>query len=101
MKKLWKFYWDCGRMGNLEGAFVATEEDVQSAIGKHIYFGEVLGKHSEIYGDLDADEIVDTGAPSGVIAWFEEFFPEGFGYNPLNYLPEEDEEDEEDDSEEE
>lgn len=27
MKKLYSFYWDCGRMGNLEGLFIAEESE--------------------------------------------------------------------------
>ena len=53
MKKLYKFELSCGRMGSLEGVFVATEEEVEEALGKNVYFGEVLGKHSEIFFDLD------------------------------------------------
>lgn len=40
MLKLYSFYWDCGRMGNLDGLFVAEESTVESAIGKEVYFGE-------------------------------------------------------------
>jgi hypothetical protein len=36
-------------MGALSGIFVAEEEAVEALIasGKEVYFGEVLGKHSE------------------------------------------------------
>ena len=44
MKKLYEFYWDFGRMGEVTGMIIAEEEDVASAIGKQIYFGEILGK---------------------------------------------------------
>ena len=53
MKAIYQFHWDCGRMGDIAGLFVASKQDVQDAIGKEIYFGEVLGKHSEVYGTLD------------------------------------------------
>jgi len=62
MLKLYKFMWDCGRMGDVEGIFAATDEVIQNAIGKRVYFGEILGKHSEIYGDLgdgDLTELTD------------------------------------------
>ncbi|WP_394910517.1 DUF4406 domain-containing protein [uncultured Robinsoniella sp.] len=54
---LWKFYWDCGRQGSVEGIFKATKEEVDAAIGKEVYFGEILGKHSEIYGIIEDGEI--------------------------------------------
>ena len=57
MKKLYSFCWECGRMGDLEGLFIAEENEVKKLIGKEIYFGEVLGKHSEIYGDLEEKDI--------------------------------------------
>jgi hypothetical protein len=57
MNKLYKFYWDCGRMGWLDGLFIADEAEVAAAIGKQVDFGEALGKHSEVYGKLEAHEI--------------------------------------------
>jgi len=54
---LYKFHWDCGRMGTLDGLFFAKPIDVEKAIGEIIYFGEALGKHSDIYGSLETDEI--------------------------------------------
>ena len=44
-------------MGELEGTFLASPEDVAEAMGKTIYFGEVLGKHSDIYGELEESDI--------------------------------------------
>lgn len=44
MKYLYKFHWDCGRNGDLQGLFVATEDEVKDAIGSEAYFGEVLGE---------------------------------------------------------
>ena len=54
---LYKFYWDCGRMGYLDGLFIAEESDLEEAYDKEVYFGEVLGIHSEIYGTLNRDDI--------------------------------------------
>lgn len=36
-KYLWKFYWDCGRQGDLEGLFVAKENEIINAIDKYAY----------------------------------------------------------------
>ena len=48
-----------GRMGDLSGVFIATDSDVKKLISSQIkvYFGEVLGKHSEVYGKLESDDI--------------------------------------------
>ena len=80
---LWSFYWDCGRQGDVEGLFKATREEVENAIGKDVYFGEILGKHSEIYGTLEEDDIeLISDNPIEVMNAVES------GYNPLEYLSE-------------
>lgn len=45
------YYEDFGRMGSLEGVFLTTQEQLNRIHGKTIYFGEVLGKHSEVVSD--------------------------------------------------
>lgn len=78
---LWSFYWDCGRQGDVEGIFKATEDEVEAAIGKEVYFGEILGKHSEVYGTLEDGEIeLESDDPLVVMDAKES------GYNPLEYL---------------
>lgn len=88
MKKLYRFGWDCGRQGNVDGLFVAEEDDVKKAIGKRIYFGEILGKHSEVYGDLEEADIEVITGDQAVISIFEEHDISS-GYNPLDYIEEE------------
>lgn len=48
MKKIYQFECDFGRMGSLEGCFLAESDLVDKIIGKEIHFGEVLGKHSDV-----------------------------------------------------
>lgn len=59
MLGIYKLNVDCGRMGDLEGVFVADSEDVDNLIKSKIgvYFGEVLGKHSEVCGAIEPGEI--------------------------------------------
>lgn len=93
MRKIYNFYWDCG-YGVIDSLFVADEKDVEDAIGKEINFGEQLGKHSEVCGiledediyyvfsedeDKDFDKIVERMESIGWI-----------GYNPLDFLRQED-----------
>lgn len=56
---IYKLSVDCGRSGDLEGVFLATKAQVNKLISSKIevYFGEVLGKHSEIYGAIEKKEI--------------------------------------------
>lgn len=92
-KHLYSFECDCGRMGALYGLFIATETEVSEAIGKHAYFGEVLGKHSEIYGTLDEEYITKIEVSPATLAELEEKFGDTIsGYNPLVYISEEEDE---------
>lgn len=78
---LWSFYWDCGRQGEVEGLFKATKEEVQDAVGRKVYFGEILGKHSEVYGVIEEGDItLESQNPLEVINAKES------GYNPLEYI---------------
>lgn len=83
---VWKFCWD-SEYGSVEGLFVANREDIEQSIGKEIYFGDILGKHSCVdgileYGDIklvsDDPIIVDTVLTYDLV----------FGYNPLHYIVE-------------
>ena len=99
MKNLYSFYWDCGRMGSINALFVASPEQINSAIGRQVYFGEVLGKHSEIYGNLNKDDITLVSDDQEKIKWLIEVtggWETISGLNPLEYMEEEysDDEDE-------
>jgi hypothetical protein len=91
MYKLYRFNWDCGRMGEVEGVFVADEKEVQKAIGKGVYFGEILGKHSEIWGTLGEEDLTvisdDWDFVQKILSDFGTTLISG--YNPLYYLDEE------------
>lgn len=86
MKALFKMEADFGRQGELEGVFVADTDDVQYLIDykTSIYFGEVLGKHSEIYGYLSESEIKEITRDEKIIDIIEKYELES-GYNPFNY----------------
>lgn len=99
---LYQFYVDCGRMGSLDGLFIATQEEVDKAIGKHVYFGEVLGKHSEVEGELYAHEITLVSSDQEKVCWLLDLLGSCVsGFNPLEYISDsEDDEDEDMDEEE-
>lgn len=86
MKKVFRFYWNCGRMGELEGIFIAEQSEVDDLIGKHVYFGEVLGKHSEIGGTIDPEDIEVLTDDQDFIAKAKQYGMSSLGYNPLFYL---------------
>ena len=88
MLGLYKFYWDCGRMGYLEGLFITDDKEIDELIGKYIYFGGVLSKHSEIYGNIEIDDIELVTKNLEVITVLKEAFNGNTisGYNPFDYL---------------
>ena len=64
---IFKFHLDCGRMGDLRSVIISTPNIIAKAIGRYVYFGEVLGKHSEIAFDLAPEHLTAvTNDPSAV-----------------------------------
>jgi hypothetical protein len=92
MKAIYKLHFDCGRMGVLEGSFVADTEEVKKLIDskKEVYFGEVLGKHSEISGRIEECDITLVTTEPKVVELFERHDLSS-GYNPFDYIEEEEE----------
>lgn len=46
--KLYRYQQDYGRMGSLDGVFIADEKDVKWFMGAEVWADDVLGKHSEV-----------------------------------------------------
>jgi len=86
MEKLYRFQADFQRYGNLSGLFIADEITVQEAIGKELYFGEVLGKHSDIFLTLQEDNIEVVTDDQEFIAKAKTYGLAHNGYNPLYHL---------------
>jgi hypothetical protein len=92
MKNLYSFNQAFGRMGHIEGTFRATPEEVLTVIGKTAYFGEVLGKHSEIYCDLNTDNIKLVTKDEEFLGLADKLGIQlDTGFNPLQYLQEDQE----------
>ncbi len=85
-KAVYKLNIDFKRMGNLTGLFIAEKAHVKKLIEDKIevYFGEVLGKHSEVFGSLEEKDIIFVSDNLEVIKVIEEFDLEN-GHNPFNY----------------
>lgn len=94
MKAIYRFKCDCGRMGKLEGIFIADSTDVKNLIGSSVNFGEVLGKHSEVCGEIEEHEIELVTDDEKCVEMFE-FFNLATGYNPFDYLENEEDMEEE------
>lgn len=87
MKKLYKFEWDCGRDGSVEGLFIEDTDLVKNSLGNQVRFGEILGKHSDIYGDLEEGDLTEIEIPQELLEILENKCSSNIsGYNPLNYI---------------
>lgn len=99
---LYSLYVDFGRMGDIQGLFASSEDALQDVYGKKIYLGEVLGKHSEVYFDLQPDMLtklnVDPDAVKQIVNAVGDTSISG--YNPFDYVdPFDDDSDDEGDDE--
>lgn len=83
---LYKFYWDCGRQGEIEGVFEC--DDSSLIVGKDVDFGEVLGKHSHISGTIEEDDIEFLTDDEDFITKAKEYGLVPCGYDPLDYIVE-------------
>lgn len=95
MKGLYKTHINCGRMGTLYGLFIAEVEAVNKLIEskREIAFGEVLGKHSDIYGTIEPTDVTLLTTDEAFIAQAEALDIET-GINPFNYIDDEGDTDE-------
>lgn len=89
MKGLYKLHIDCGRQGEVDGLFISDMEDMHLLVtsGTTVYFGEILGKHSEVYGELKEKDYTFVTNDKDVINLVESYDLES-GYNPFDYLDE-------------
>ena len=85
-KAIYKFKAECGRQGTLEGCFIADKKMVEVLISEKIevYYGEVLGKHSEIYGNVEPNELTMVTDDNSIIEMFEKHQLYS-GINPFDY----------------
>ena len=87
MNTLYKMHIDCGRMGDLYATFVSTPEVIQSLIGTKVYFGEVLGKHSEVIVTMKPEHFKILTQDQDFIDKFQEYGLEA-GHVPFYYIEE-------------
>lgn len=93
MKKLYRYNLYCGRMGSIDSVFVADDEEMKKALGKRIYFGEVLGKHSEIVDEEFSESSLEVLSEEQSVCDIIEEHIGSTGHCPLNYIDEDEDED--------
>ncbi len=59
MKAIYKLHFDLGRGGTLFGLFIGETSKIEALMNSEevIYFGEVNGKHSDVYGPIEDGDI--------------------------------------------
>src|SRR5690554_78595 len=88
-KYLWSFHCDYGRMGDLYGLIVATESEIDGLDGVSVHFGEILGKHSEVYGELERSDFTKKDVDSESVTKLHAVLGDCWsGYDPRQYLAE-------------
>lgn len=80
-KGIYKYKQYFGRSGTLSGIFIAKADDVQKSMGE-VYLGEVLGKHSEVWADLNSLTLKLVTDNPEFVKIFEEY-DMGTGCNPV------------------
>ncbi len=95
-KVLASFYWDYYGHGCVEGLFICTVQQIKDIQGKFVYFGEILGKYSEVSGKIQGSDISIVSSDEKVIEILLGAFPDGniSGYNPLDFVDLDEEEEE-------
>ena len=93
MKKLWTWDVDCGRMGELSGAFFATEQELERVLGSDVCLYDVLGKHSEIEVELEREQFTELEiSEQSVKVITDKLGTTLSGINPINEAEEQNEE---------
>jgi len=87
-KYIYKFFLDCGRHGNIQSTFIATEEEVKGLAGKSFYFSEPFGKYSEINGYFEWKYFSKVECDESAVAIVESLGILPTGYYPFDYIDE-------------
>ena len=88
MKGIYKFHQDYGRMGSLNGIFTEDSGRVKEALGQCAYFGEALGKHSDIDCVITEENVTLVSDAVVDVEVFERLNLES-GFNPISTLDKE------------
>ncbi len=81
---------DYGRCGDVKGVFLVSKEDFELArkLNPQVYFGEILGKHSEVYCDFNEISFEVKTEDQEKVKALIEMDMHSNGHNPFDYLDE-------------
>ena len=80
--------------GDMSGLFICTKGDLETLNGREVYFGETLGKHSEVTTNDAYDYCEIVSEDQDLIHDLLTVFGSNniSGYNPLDYVEESEDE---------
>lgn len=81
-------YHEIGRYHDIQGIFLATDEEVEKLIGTELYLGEIAGKHSEVTVEVTKNDIILVTDDALPVEIFRRYRLSN-GVNPFDYIPEE------------
>lgn len=85
-EKLYRFHWDCGRNGDISSTLLLTEREIESHVGQSVCFGEVLGKHSNVAGPFDREDLTLLTDDQDFIAKAKTYGLVPRGLNPIHAI---------------
>lgn len=88
-KQIYRYNFDAGRMGDVEGMFISTPGAMKRLFSKprRLAFGECLGKHSDIsFNNVKAKDFKVVPSTPEVVAWFEKHVRSTGAGHPSGYL---------------
>ena len=80
---LWKFYIDT-QYSYVGGLFLATHDEIRTAIGQQIHICDAMGKHGEFTEQLQSFHFEFVTADQTIIDAIQHILP--VGYDPLEYV---------------
>jgi hypothetical protein len=75
-----------GRMGHLNGISLCTASKLRRAAGHVVFFGEVLGKHSEVFYEVDEADFYALTSDQDFISKARELGLLDVGADPIDAL---------------
>lgn len=83
-----KFEYEILHTGYLDSIFLCSQQDYDRLIGKYVYFGDVLGKHSSVGVTIRKEHLTILSQDQDKLPWLMKVFQHTTlsGHNPLEYL---------------
>lgn len=83
--KIYQYRIECPRSSDICGTFLLTDRDLKAIVkkleGVEVYYGEVAGKHSEVYQIFQAKDLKMVSDKPEEVKLFKKLFKGGVGFD--------------------